>query len=187
MFGSRNLRRSKHEHDSHTQALLERHLKFEDWIDGEDEKDDIERHASAIQRHLKVVVVPVVEVLLPFQWMPCFIQRPADEDGQHGVDDQVNSLQSQEEPYHVLDARLGGREDALVEEEDRYADRDRHGWIKPRGSYDTLKRSMSTLTVSIILSAIGYGHSMTRERRHTLNQTENSPMVISHSGLPTPA
>ncbi len=58
----------------------------------EDEQDDVESHAGAIQRHLGVIVIPVLEVQLPFQRVPGHVERAADESGQDGVDDQVKNL-----------------------------------------------------------------------------------------------
>ena len=62
----RNLRCSEHENDAYACAPLKGHLKLPDWVKREKQQDDVEGHASAVQRHLDVIVVPVVEIQLPF-------------------------------------------------------------------------------------------------------------------------
>ncbi len=88
----RNSRCSEHKDDTDTQAPFEGHLKLPDGPQREDEQDDVEGHAGAIQRHLRVIVIPVLEVQLPFQRVPGHVERAADEGGQDGVDDQVKNL-----------------------------------------------------------------------------------------------
>lgn len=66
----RNPRCSEHEDEADACAALKRHLKLPDRTNREKQQDDVEGHTGAVQCHLYVIVVPVVEVELPFQWVP---------------------------------------------------------------------------------------------------------------------
>lgn len=189
MGGGGGLRCSEDENEADACAPRDGHLELPDGIDREDEQEDVEGHAGAVQRHREVVVVPVVEVLLPFERVPRLVEWAADKCGQDRIDDQVDCLKHEHGldcPFH---AGSGRREDATVEEEDRRANCGCHCWVQPEGTNDALTfRSVQfkRTVVRIRNKAVEEVCSL-RKADHTLNHTAYSPTVISQSGLPTPA
>lgn len=85
--GGRGLRCSEDENEAYACAPFDGQLEFPDGINGQDEEEDVEGHAGAVERDGEVVVVPVVEIELPFERVPGLVEGAADEGGEDGVDD----------------------------------------------------------------------------------------------------
>lgn len=88
----RDLRGSEHEQDGDSCASLDGNSKLKDRVEREDQQYGIERHAGAVQRHMRVVIGPVIAIEWPFQGIPGLIQRPADNGRQDREYDQIDAL-----------------------------------------------------------------------------------------------
>lgn len=90
-----HVRCAKHEHCGDSDALFARHLELGDGIEREEEQNDVEGHAGAIERHLCVVVVPVIHVHWPLERVEELVKvlpMVRDENREDGVDNDEDGL-----------------------------------------------------------------------------------------------
>jgi hypothetical protein len=112
------------------------HLKFPDRVDGHQKENDVESHARAVQGN-GLQIIPLIALAFlggSLQEHPHGGEGSADEDGDDGVNDDIDCCECQEYANNPACGRIDNAENSIVQEEDRDANRAGHGGVEKRGS-----------------------------------------------------
>lgn len=114
-------------------------MQCRDRVERNEEQNAVKGHTAAVQRHTRVVVVPIIAVDMALgDAGPRSVEWMADKTWHNGEDDQVDALKDNDDPESNSHARHLDGECAIVEKENRDADASRHGGIDQGGANNAL-------------------------------------------------